>query len=165
MTMQARMSQGDSRLYNPSRDIAHNFKEVIELVAARLEDKKWPELASLLSREDVSLDDLGEACACYCNYIASSVDKPNLPMQACMQESGFFECKPAAQVAVMAMLGTCYSGIQHAGIRDATVNKEGPMASVSDLIEAADNLRRFMGKPVWLRKLLSIYYRFKASFR
>lgn len=156
--MQARMTEGDRRLYNPSRDVAHNFKEVLELVAARLEDRQWPELADLLDREGVTLDDLGEACAAYCTYVASAVDSPKKPMQASLQDSGFFKCKPAAQVAIMAMIGVCYGGIQHSGIREATVNNEGPLMKVSDLVDAADSLRRFMGKPVWLRKLIRLYY-------
>jgi hypothetical protein len=53
MTLQARMSSEDRRLYNPSRDVAHNFQQVMELVAARLEDQSWPELEEILRREKV----------------------------------------------------------------------------------------------------------------
>ena len=45
MTMQARMTANDQRLYNPSRDVAHNFQQVMEMVAGRLEDYSWTELA------------------------------------------------------------------------------------------------------------------------
>lgn len=153
MTLQARMSEGDRRLYNPSRDVAHNFKDVLQLVAARLEDSKWPELAVLLERENVSMDDLGEACACYCNYVAAGFNDPKKSMQDGLVSSGFFECKPAAQVAVMAMIGVCYAGIQHVGIREATVGGEGPLMSVEDLLDSADDLLKYIGQPRWKRLL------------
>ena len=157
MVLQARMSQNDPRLYNPSRDVAHNFKQVLELVAARLEDQAWPELVDVLKREDVTMDDLGEACAAYCQYVASAIEHPNRPMPVSLESSGFFKCKPAAQVAVLAMLGTCYAGIQHAGIRDATLDGEGPMASVSDLLKSAETVLSYTGSSRLARR----WYRFK----
>ncbi len=163
MSLQARMSEGDKRLYNPSRDVAHNFKEVLSLVAARLEDHAWPELAEILKREKVDMDDLGEACAAYCRYVASATEHPTEPMQVCMSNSGFFDVKPAAQVAVLAMLGTCYAGIQHSGIRDATLGGEGPMASVSDLLKDADDLLRFQGKSKLGRRIAKFKYRLKQA--
>lgn len=161
MGLQARMSEGDARLYNPSRDVAHNFKEVMELVAGRLEDEKWPELAELLAREKVSMDDLGNACAAYCRYVASAADPDSVrkPMQVSLLESGFFECHPTAQVAVLAMIGTCYAGIQHVGIREATINGEGPLATVGELAQQAKRLQRFMGLPRWLRPAAKIKYK------
>jgi len=161
MVLQARMSQDDARLYNPSRDVAHNFKEVLELVAARLEDQAWPELVDVLKREEVTMDDLGEACAAYCQYVASAIEHPNRPMQVSLEVAGFFKCKSAAQVAVLAMIGTCYAGIQHAGIRDATIGGEGPMASVNDLLESADRVLRYTGSSRLARR----WYRFKERIK
>jgi hypothetical protein len=145
MTMQARMSADDRRLYNPSRDVAHNFKDVMELVAGRLEDKAWPELDALLARESITLDDLGEACGAYCRYLASAVDEPTLPMHQSLDKSGFFNCKPAAQIAVMAMIGSCYAGIQFAGIREATIGGEGPLQTVGELLKHAEHFQKYAG--------------------
>lgn len=91
MTIQARMSPEDKRLYNPSRDVAHNFQQVMTLVAARLEDAKWPELNEILKRENVSIDDLGDACGAYCTYIANGVNDPKLSMFESLDKSGFFQ--------------------------------------------------------------------------
>ena len=155
MTLQARMSADDRRLYNPGRDVAHNFQEVMNLVAGRLEDEKWPELAEILKREKVNMDDLGEACGAYCRYIASAADedKRELSMIDSMRASGFMDCKPAAQVAVLAMIGTCYAGIQFGGIREATIGGEGPLESIADVAKHADRLKSYIGKPRWRRKL------------
>lgn len=143
--MQARMTPGDNRLYNPSRDVAHNFQQVMTLVADRLEDATWPELQEVLAREGATLDDLGEACGAYCTYLAESAQFPDRPMYDSLEQCGFFRTKPAAQVAVLAMIGTCYAGIQHAGIREATLGGEGPLATVEELMVYAQRLRDYTG--------------------
>jgi hypothetical protein len=159
MTMQARMSSDDKRLYNPSRDVAHNFKEVMDLVAGRLEDQAWPELDSLLKREGVTMDDLGEACGAYCNYLASAANDPELSMHRSLEKHGFFACKPAAQIAVLALIGSCYAGIQFSGIREATINGEGPLQSVGDLIKHAEHFRRYAGMSRLRRKWENIKFK------
>lgn len=164
MTLQARMSSEDRRLYNPSRDVAHNFQQVMELVANRLEDQSWPELEGLLQREKVSMDDLGEACGAYCNYLANAVNSPTTTMLDSLTQSQFFKCKPGAQVAVLAMIGTCYAGIQYAGVREATVSSEGPMQTVGDLMKHAERFRAYAGMSKWKRWFLKWKVRLNASF-
>jgi len=70
-------------------------------------------------------------------------------------------CKPAAQIAVMAMLGTCYAGIQYAGIREASVGGEGPMYTVAELIVHAEKFRAQVGQSRWRRR----WERLKARVR
>lgn len=164
MTLQARMSSEDRRLYNPSRDIAHNFQQVMELVAARLEDQSWPELEEILRREKVSMDDLGEACGAYCCYLTSAVDSPTLSMFDSLAQSKFFQCKPGAQVAVLAMIGTCYAGMQYAGIREATIASEGPMQTIGDLMKHAERFRKYAGMSRWQRWFIKWKARIYASF-
>jgi len=149
--LQARMSADDRRLYNPSRDVAHNFGEVMELVAGRLEDHKWAELDEVLKREGITMDDLGAACGAYCEYLAYGKTEPQLGMLEGMTKSGFFDCEPAAQVAVLAMIGTCYAGIQYAGVRESTIGGEGPLESVDELLCHAERFRRFQGMS-WFRR-------------
>jgi len=165
MTMQARMSADDRRLYNPSRDVAHNFKDVMNLVAARLEDEVWPELTSMLKRESVTMDDLGEACGAYCRYLASAVEDPNLSMQQSLDKAGFLNCKPAAQIAVMALIGSCYAGIQFGGVREATINGEGPLQAVSDLLKHAQHFQEHLGLSGWQRRLKKWKDKFSQAFK
>jgi hypothetical protein len=161
------MSEGDRHLYNPGRDVAHNFQEVLEMVADRLEKQSWPELTEILAREEVDMDDLGEACGAYCTYIASAADpeKVMLPMVDAMRLSGFFDCKPAAQVAVLAMIGTCYAGIQFGGIREATVGGEGPLETIAEVAQHGARLQQYMGLPRWKRKLADYKRRIAESYR
>lgn len=164
MTMQARMSSTDNRLYNPSRDVAHNFLEVLNLVASRLEDGVWPELKELLVREHISMDDLGEACGCFCVYVASGKEYPNRSMYDSLKESRFFDVKPAAQIAVLASIGVCYAGIMHAGIREATIASEGPLMSVPEFMKYAEQFRKYTGMSRWRRKLLHWKSKIRNAF-
>lgn len=167
MSLQARMSEGDRRLYNPGRDVAHNFQKVAEMVAGRLEDERWPELREVLDRESVNMDDLGEACGAYCTYIAWAADpeKGELSMQEALKESGFFDCKPAAQVAVLAMMGTCYAGMAFGGIREATVGGEGPLETIDEIMKHAERLKRYIGMPKWRRKIEDFKRRIGRAFQ
>jgi hypothetical protein len=161
MTMQARMTANDQRLYNPSRDVAHNFQQVMEMVAGRLEDYSWTELAEVLKREGITMDDLGEACGAYCDYLATSAKMPHWSMYDSLEHCGFFKTKPAAQVAVLAMIGTCYAGIQYAGIREATVGGEGPLATIEELMVHAQRFREYTGMSRRRRR----WERFKLKFQ
>jgi len=166
MSLQARMTEGDPRLYNPSRDVAHNFKSVMEMVADRLEHTStWTELAAILKREKVSENDLGEACAAYCRYLIQAVDDPKKPMANAIEDAGFFKTKPAAQVAVMAMIGTVYAGMHHVGVREATMGNVGPLLSEQELVRQASDLLKYMRYPRWLRKIYRLTQRIKAAFR
>lgn len=157
MSLQARMSASDNRLYNPSRDVAHNFKSVMEMVLDRLDHDRWPDLTEVLKREGVTLEDLDAACNCYCNFILAGAENGALLMSDVLDDSGFLDCKPAAQVAVMAMLGTCYTGIQFAGMRETTMGGEGPLLTVKELQQQAACLRRYLAMSPLMRRL--IYYR------
>jgi len=165
MTLQARMTAEDPRLYNPSRDVAHNFQKVMELVAGRLEDHAWPELDEVLRREGITLDDLGEACGAYCRYLSLAVTAPELTMHAGLELSQFFDCKPAAQVAILAMIGTCYAGIQFGGIREATIGGKGPLETVSDVLKHAEEFQAYSGVPRWRRKLMRAKARIKQAIQ
>jgi len=103
----------------------------------------------------VTMDDLGEACAAYCTYIgyASDPAMSKLSMVDALKQSGWFDCKPAAQVGVMAVWGTCYAGLGYAGIREASLGGEGPMADAAELTKEAERLKRYIGMPKWRRKI------------
>jgi hypothetical protein len=157
MSVQARMSSSDNRLYNPSRDVAHNFKAVMELVVDRLDHDRWPALTELLNREGVTTEELDTACNCYCNFLLAGAEDGRLSMTEVLDNSGFLQCKPAAQVAIMSMLGTCYTGIQFVGMREATLGGEGPLLTVKELQQQASCLRRYLAMSPFVRQLT--YYR------
>jgi len=138
------MSQSDPRLYNPNRDIAHCFGDVMREVADRLEDERWEELSAILKREGVCMDDLGDACAALCVFVASSADNPKENMFDSMDRCNWFKASPGAQVAVMAILGTVVSGYFFHGVRESTLGGDGPTSTLQDLRERGEKCSHLM---------------------
>ena len=143
-SLQARLSQDDRRLYNTNRDVAHCFGDMMREVAARLEDERWKDLADLLKREMVGMDELGEACEAYCLFVASSVEDPKETMEEALHRTGWFKMSHTAQVAVMAMLGTVVSGYFFHGVREATLGGEGPASTLQDLRASGSRCSRLL---------------------
>jgi hypothetical protein len=133
--LQARFPEA-TPLYNPSRDVAHNFIPVVQEVSRRLQYKLWPELAEMLAEKDISDEELGDAACAFCTYMCSAKTEPEQELAAAIEKSGFTKCRPEAQIAVMAMIGMVYTGIQHVGIREATINGVGPVMNLDDVLEA-----------------------------
>jgi hypothetical protein len=137
MTVQARLSEADMRLYNVNRDIAHNFGDVVREVAARLEDERWDALAAYLREHEITMDQLGEACAAFCKFVGGACDDPKENMEQVLRRCGWFDVPEEAQIALMAVLGTVLSGYFFAGVRDAAVAEDGgPSVKLRDLREA-----------------------------
>jgi len=112
------------------------------------------------------MDQLGEACGAYCQYLAwaADEDKRDWSMTKAIQESGFFDCEDAAQVAVLAMIGTCYAGIQFGGIRECTVQGEGPLETIGDLMKHAEEFRRYQGMGRLRRRWVKFKMKIKAAW-
>ena len=163
-SIQARFSEADPRLYNVNRDVAHNFKQVANMVAGRLEDRLWPALAGVLDREHITDDDLGIACQAFCLFVATSAENPDEDMSQAMWRSGWFDVKPVAQVAVMAILGTVLLGYHFAGVREATLAGQGPAMELKDLAARGEECARLLSLPRWKRSLYLWKTRFGAAW-
>lgn len=164
MSLQARFVD-NTPLYNPGRDVAHNFVAVATAAADRLENAVWPELDTMLQEAGVSDMELGRACGSYCEYIAKAKTEPDTPMEQAMRDSGFFDCHPVAQVAVMATIGAIFTGIQHAGVREATINGSGPAMTTVELLEVGERAIRYMSRPRWYRRVCRMTEKFLGLFR
>lgn len=156
MSLQARASEWDHRLYNVNRDVAHNFGDVVREVAARLEDGRWPILVEVCERYGVTQDDLGKACEAYCLFVASATETKKERMGACLTRSGWYAVPEVAQVALMAILGTVMSGYYWVGAREATVGGQGPCLTYQDLRDAGKDCARLMMIPRWKRRCFRI---------
>lgn len=124
--LQARMSQGDNRLYNVNRDVAHNFDFVIQEVAKCVEEERWPALTKLARDAHLTDECLGRCCAALCKFVAVQADNPKESMAQCLERCGFLDLPETARVIVMAYLGNITLGIHHRGVREATLNGQGP---------------------------------------
>lgn len=157
MSMQARMSADDQRLYNANRDVAHCFATAVTVVAARLEDAQWPAIEEYLKANGVSDDELGEACAAFIRFIQGSSDNPKEKMADVLCRAGWMDVHDVAQVAYMATLGTVMAGIFFHGVREATVTGfEGPLAKLGDLQAAGSRASKLLSMPRWKRPLVKL---------
>ena len=162
--LQARFNEHDPRLYNVNRDLAHNYKRILEVVAGRLEDGTWKELDEHLKANDVTMDDLGEACGAFCSYVASAATDKKSDMFEGLTNAGWFECKPLAQAAYLAVVGTVVAGMAHRGIREATLDEDGPALKMGELTEAGERCLAAIRVPKWKRRWLGFVKRFKGVF-
>lgn len=172
-SLQARLGpNSDTRLYNANRDLAHNFKQLATEVADRLEDQRWAELQAYLDSRQVTQDDLGEACAAFCQFIAGQAMekpppgvKPVELMRQELEESGWLDTKPEAQIAVMATLGSVVLGVHWAGVREATLGGEGPALSLRELASYGQETAIAMTLPRWRRRWRKRLFRLKQAWR
>lgn len=162
-SLQARMSEADPRLYNVNRDVAHNFKEVMTHVFERLQNRLWPELDALLEKEEVTDAEVGAAFDALCKFIGNAQEEMRVDFKEAMTRSGWFSCKPEAQVAVMAILGTVILGYHWAGVREATLGSEGPALRLQDLVKQGDATAKFLAKPRWRRRFSLLLDRLRRT--
>jgi hypothetical protein len=160
MGLQARLTKDDQRLYNPGRDLAHCFDQVIMEVAERVEGETWPALTELAANNGLSPEDLGRACQCLCRFVAAP-PCPGESMAGGLAQCGFLELHPSARVVVMAYMGTVVLGMNWAGVREATLGGVGPAQTYGRLRWHGMRCAKLMAMPRWRRAL----YKFRARCR
>lgn len=164
MSLNARMSPQDPRLYNPNRDVAHNFDQVIMEVAKRCEQGTWDVLVKLAQEKGLTDEDLGKACQCICRFVAHQPEKGE-SMGMCMSKCGFLECPDTARVIVAAYLGTVTLGMHWAGVREATLAGQGPAFAYKKLRWYGLMCTKLMSLPPWKRKLYLFWRRVRLAWR
>lgn len=165
MNLQARMSPHDDRLYNVSRDVAHNFGDVIQEVARRCENGTWDTLSALAKEKGLKDEDLGRCCQALCRFIATQADDPKESMPAGLARCGFLDQDPHARVVVAAYLGTVVLGLHWAGVRDATINGAGPALHYGKLRWYGMRCAKLMGMSPWQRWLYNLWSRVRRAWR
>lgn len=153
MTLQARVSQWDHRLYNVNRDLAHNFGSAVMELANRLDDERWPFLHELCRQHKVTDEQLAKALQALCKFVRGAADDPREGMYDVLLRSGWEEVPEAAQVVIMAYLGSILSGYYFIGAREATIGGEGPCLTYKDLAEYGHRCLEMMRRPRWRRWL------------
>ena len=154
MSVQARFDKNDPRFYSANRDVAHNFKYVAKVVAAKLQyAEHWPVLNEHLKAHNVTLDELGDACRAFIMFVATSVGDPTEDMAGTLKRVGWEDVRDEARMALMAVLGTTMLGMYWAGARDATMGGDGPCASVDALVEAGEESFLLITKPKPFRRI------------
>jgi hypothetical protein len=162
VTTQARMTQSDPRLYNPSRDVAHNFDHVIMEVCDRIEKGHWDPLNKLAVDHGVSDEQLGLTTSALCHFVLGQLDRRE-SMGACLARSGFLDQPAMARVIVMAYLGQVVLGLHWAGVHESTLGGTGPLLDYADLrargAECAKLMRMSKARRWWYK----VTRRFRAA--
>ena len=161
MSIQARLTQQDGRLYNIYRDLAHNAQDILRIAFQRLQYQQWPVLEEVLGREKVTDAQLSAAVEAMCRFVAGTQENLQVSYEDGLQSSGWFDCQPAAQVAVMAAIGTVLMGYHYAAIRDATCGEEQPALTLRSLAAVGDEVSRYLTASRWQR----CYYRLLTWYR
>ena len=158
MSIQARMSEGDPRLYNVGRDVAHNFAHVMTTVAERLETGQWDAVQELARVHGVTEDELGKACEALCNFVAKNIEHRE-SMSAGLARFGFLDLHPMARVIVMAWLGNVTLGMHWAGVREATLGGTGPAMTYQDLADRGAECAKLLTMGRWRRRWHKLKHR------
>ena len=163
--LQMRMSADDSRLYNPSRDIAHCYPAVFRIVRERLlGGHPWSDVRDVVKPFEVTDEMLGDAVDRFADFLVTAVDDPKEDMRAALLRSGWFELSPAARVAVMATLGNALAGVFWNGVRSATLGGIGPLDQLAHLRGCCGECAAMMAMPRWRRVVYGWRLRLRRAF-
>lgn len=134
MGMQMRPQGGDPRFYAPNRDIAYCFTHIVSVALAALDDeeKRPPWIADYMEHTGTTQDDLCAAAKAMADGIANfvDVDKPPETPHESLDQSGFLDSPPAAQLILSARIGQVLTGLFFTAVRDIT--PAGSRSPVSD---------------------------------
>jgi len=163
VTLNARMSPSDSRLYNVGRDVAWCFGHAIMEVAKRCEEGRWEALVKLAKEKGVTDEELGKACQCLCVFVETQMDQRESMAQG-LARCGFLDLNENARVIVMAHLGTIMLGMHWAGVRETTIQGVGPTLGYQGLRRYGRRCALLMQLPPWRRRLYNFWTRAKRAW-
>jgi hypothetical protein len=162
VSLQVRLSQSDTRLYDPNRDIAHNFKFVVTKVAGFLEDRHWPELHKILDMHNVTMEQLGEACRAYMIFVATTAEHPGETIQQGLERSGWLHVPESAKIAHQAYIGLVMTGMWYYAARAASLGGDTSI-DAKTLVDEGERVARRM-KQSWCRRKLSRLFHSARKF-
>lgn len=112
---------GEERRASPARDIAFFWPQLVSLAGEGLAPERVePWLKDYLDQHGVGDDQLSEAFYSYTRFCELAVHPDYDHPRKALVASGFFDCPPAAQLAVCAKLGQIITGAFWSGIRSST---------------------------------------------
>jgi hypothetical protein len=162
--MQMKVSSADPRIYNPDRDVAHNMRFVATKLAEWLDRDRWDAVGEYIAFKKLSRDDTARALQALLLFIATTVQDKKEDITQAMERSGWNKVPKAAQLVIMAHLGTLMTGMYFVGARQATLGGEGPCSDVRELVALADDIARQIARPTLPRLGRAIWRRITGLF-
>lgn len=156
--LQARQPGGDGRWHSPDRDLAYAWPCLTQAALDQLAPANWkPWFEEYFKFAGVTEADIGAAAAAYAkffgNVCAPGVDTP----RQALERAGWFDLKPAAQVALFMKLGQVATMAFFTAIRDVTPLNEAPPVDLAALAAAAHRAHAATApapRPGWWRAYL-----------
>lgn len=147
----------DTRRYNPSRDIAYAWPNLMQAVLVAYEkETEEPVTKCLISAFNVSDIDIGELVGRYAKYFQECLaqgDKGYKTPEEALAACGFFDLPPSHQAVILARLGQVMTGAFFYAIKDTYVDSDDPPFSDAKVIEAG-----FKSKEAFLNRAKRKWY-------
>ncbi len=147
--LQLRPTNGDSRFYAPNRDLAYCFPFLVRTALEGITDEAWkaePWWSEYLDFHNVTMDDVTEAAGAMARAFKLFTDKECTSPAEALANSGFFDTKPQAQLAIAAKIGQAAVGAFYVSIRDTLRDEEDPPASVKTISEMGNKFAGLLVK-------------------
>ncbi len=140
--LQLRPRGTDAIPYAPARDIVYIMPDIARVAADRLEDRRFEAMHSWLDAEDITLDDLGEACGAFCRFMTTAHENPDESMDDVLKRAGWYDVKPPARVAWTFYTGAQLTGMFFNGVRNALLEGEETLLDVRRLSHVPVHVHR-----------------------
>lgn len=136
--IQSRKEGGDGRWHSPDRDLAYAWPCLVRAALDQLATENWkPWFAEYFKFAGLTNDDIGAAAEAYGKFFQFVCNREvDNPRQA-LERAGWFELKPAAQVALFMKLGQVTTMAFFSSIRDVTPEGEDPPLDQQALYDSA----------------------------
>lgn len=96
--------------YNPGRDLAYAYPEMLKIVAERFDRGQWPALKTVCDQAGVTYDQLCDAYQALNQCLVICTESPDETMHDVVERGGWLKQPDVAQVAIMAQLGSVVFG-------------------------------------------------------
>ena len=117
----------DRRRYNPSRDIAYCWPQIMQSAMDRVsKGTGLPWFMELVKRHQVTDEALSKSAKAMANYMAMCGRPDECPdnVKDTMEKSGLFECDDSSKMLIYAALGETMMAAFYSSIRDVLVEDE-----------------------------------------
>ncbi len=153
MSTHMRLKGSEGELYTPGRDLAYCFHDMVENVANRFSENKWPALMALMEREKIEFPQLQAGMDSFCRFLVEAQQKPDRDIRESMRSSGWLDQPPQVQIAINAMLGSVVMGQLFAAVRDLALIDAPHQRNMLPLIKYGKISKLLMYMPPWRRRL------------
>jgi len=141
-------------MYAPSRDIAYNYPSLILAVRNAINEDYWPKFMEIMEQLGASFEDLDAANIACSEYLNRCCNDPDYSPRSLLEEVGWFDIHPAAQMTWFAMMGSVMMVQLFHAVRSTSKVGEN-RADVIDVVAACREARRIINATTDTDELLA----------